>query len=236
MIIEKSKPYQTYYPHKVKEFLQRLYFRVFRYPRLDHVHLGAKIRLNRGTELEGFNTIHHLVDISSSKIGKASYIGEGSSLPYTKIGRFCSIGVHCQVIIGCHPIEDNVATHPAFYSTLSQAGFHFAEETIFPSSKQAEDNFVVTIGHGVWLGDYAKILNGVRIGEGAVVAAGALVTKDVAPYSIVGGVPAKEIRKRFSPEDVEFLLKHPWFDLPFEDLEKNYRSFLHIEDYKKLFD
>ena len=61
----------------------------------------------------------------------------------------------------------------------------------------------VRIEDDVWVGYGATIMHGVRIGEGAVVAAGALVTKDVEPYTIVGGVPAKPIRKRFEPEDIE---------------------------------
>ncbi|MDO5014960.1 MAG: CatB-related O-acetyltransferase [Clostridia bacterium] len=236
MVVEKSKTFHPYYKQKAKDFLLEIYYRIFRLPKLENVRLGANIRLNRGTEFEGYNTIYHNVDVRSSKIGRATYISQGSSLPYTKIGRYCSIGQNCNVIIGNHPIENNVATHPAFYSLLSQAGFHFAEETIYESSKHSSKNFVVNIGNGVWLGDYVKIINGVTIGDGAVVAAGALVTKDVPPHSIVGGVPAKLIRNRFSDEDIEFLINHPWYDFSFEKLNQNYRSFLNIEDYKILFE
>ena len=79
------------------------------------------------------------------------------------------------------------------------------------------------------------ILNGVHIGDGAIIAAGAVVTKDVADYSIVGGVPAKEIRKRFNDEDIAFLRIHPYWLQPEEWLEKHAAEISDIDLYKKLF-
>lgn len=75
-----------------------------------------------------------------------------------------------------------------------------------------EKNWNVVIGNDVWIGSNVKILQGIKICDGAVIAAGALITKDVEPYAIVGGVPAKLIRKRFSDEDIKFLLDLKWWD------------------------
>lgn len=68
------------------------------------------------------------------------------------------------------------------------------------------------IGHDVWIGSEAMILPGIQVGHGALLAARAVVTKDVAPYTVVGGNPAREIRKRFSDEEIELLLRIQWWD------------------------
>lgn len=89
----------------------------------------------------------------------------------------------------------------------------------------------IIVDDDVWIGYGATIMSGVHIGQGAVVAAGAVVTKDVPPYAIVGGVPAKVIKYRFEPEMIEELLKVDYSKLTKEDIEK------HIDDlYKKLKD
>ncbi len=80
----------------------------------------------------------------------------------------------------------------------------------------------IVIGNDVWIGYEAVILSGVTIGDGAIIGARAVVTKDVAPYSIVGGVPAKEIRKRYDPQTIERLIQLKWWDWP----EKNIRQAL----------
>ena len=72
----------------------------------------------------------------------------------------------------------------------------------------------IVVGNDVWIGFEAVILAGVKIGDGAIIGARAVVTKDVPPYSIVGGVPAKTIRKRFSDEDIATLMALKWWDLP----------------------
>lgn len=79
----------------------------------------------------------------------------------------------------------------------------------------------IVIGNDVWIGFEAVIMSGVAIGDGAIVGARAVVTKDVPPYTIVGGVPAKEIRKRFSDERISELLSLKWWDWPEEKIQKN---------------
>jgi carbonic anhydrase/acetyltransferase-like protein (isoleucine patch superfamily) len=77
-----------------------------------------------------------------------------------------------------------------------------------------------TIGNDVWIGARAMVLDGVTIGDGCVIAAGSVVTKNIEPYSIVGGIPAKLIRKRFSDEVIELLLTWKWWNLPVETLRQ----------------
>ena len=84
----------------------------------------------------------------------------------------------------------------------------------------------IVIGNDVWIGYEAVILSGVTIGDGAIIGARAVVTKDVPPYTIVGGIPAKPIRKRFSDEDIEFLCKIKWWDW---DVDKISESIKYIQ-------
>lgn len=79
----------------------------------------------------------------------------------------------------------------------------------------------IVIGNDVWIGYEAVIMAGVTIGDGAIIGARAVVTKDVPPYTIVGGVPAKQIRKRFSDETISELLKVKWWDWPIEKISHN---------------
>lgn len=99
----------------------------------------------------------------------------------------------------------------------------FFEEWDLPKSEVAsawDNKGDIIIGNDVWIGYDAVIMAGVTIGDGAIIGTRAVVTKDVAPYSIVGGVPAREIRKRFAPEVVERLRELKWWDWPEEKIRK----------------
>ena len=129
------------------------------------------------------------------------------------IGKFCSIASGVKFIMGStnHRLS-SVSTYP-----FSVFGGLWAERTP-PHLSQLPFKGDTVVGNDVWIGYEAVILSGVTIGDGAVIGARAVVTKDVAPYSIVGGVPAKEIRKRFDPETVDALLLLRWWDWPLEKI------------------
>lgn len=122
-----------------------------------------------------------------------------------RIGAFCSIADRCIVLLGGNHRTDWVTTYPfpAFPSEWPTA----AGISGHPASKGD-----VTIGNDVWLGSGATIFSGVTIGDGAVVAANATVTRDVPPYTIVAGNPARVVRPRFPPERVEALLRLRWWE------------------------
>lgn len=124
------------------------------------------------------------------------------------VGSFCSIGPGTMIGgLGVHPLH-MISTNPVFYSTLRQCGMTFSDADYFTEMKP------VTLGNDVWVGASALILGGVTVGHGAVIAAGAVVTKDVPDYAVVGGVPAKVIKYRFTEQEIALLLELQWWALP----------------------
>lgn len=172
-----------------------------------------------------YNTIQNYVAISNVEIGDYSYIGRGSRIGNTKIGKFCSIGPDVKCGLGRHPSQNFVSTHPIFFSTRKQAQVSFADKEYF------EEFLRIDIGNDVWIGTNAVILDGIKIGDGAIVAACSVVTKDVPPYAIVAGAPAKLIRYRFNSEEIHYLLKHKWWDRDPAWIKENYRSFHDIKQF-----
>lgn len=193
----------------------------------------SKLAKIRDTTFEGFNTVSKLSTVMSSEIGFATYIASYSKIFKCKIGRYCSIGQKVQVVFGNHPTKFFVSTHPSFYSTITPVNFSyvntnkFDEYTFTDSSKK----YFVEIGNDVWIGYQALIMSGVKIGDGAVIASGAVVTKNVPPYAIVGGVPATIIRYRFEKADVNFLLNLQWWNRDQQWIRENSHNF---EDLKNL--
>lgn len=153
--------------------------------------------------------------IGNVKIGAFSYVGAHSEIRHARIGRFCSIAANVGIGPAEHPTEW-LSTHP----------FQFAGVKYFESdgdwSKFAcdDERFSGTveteIGNDVWIGRNVIIKQGVKIGSGAVVAGGAFVNKDVPPYAIVGGVPARVLKYRFEPEIIEDLLDLKWWEWELE--------------------
>ena len=146
-------------------------------------------------------------DIGQYTYGKPKVFGDEANL---KIGKFCSIAMGTTIYLGAEHHMDWVTTYPFF------AKFDEAKHT---SNTTKGD---VIIGNDVWIADGALILSGVTIGDGAVIGARAVVTKNVAPYEIVGGNPARHIRFRFSPEQIESLLIIKWWDWDIEKIKENF--------------
>lgn len=188
---------------------------------------GCNLALH-GVEFEGGNVLNCGVTFRG-KLGYGSYIGSQSNLN-ASVGRYCSIASNVCTISGSHPTRKFVSTHPCFFSTRKQAGFTYVTEDIFTEAVFAdEERHFVTIGNDVWIGNNVLLLPGIHIGDGAVIAAGAVVTKDVAPYTVVGGVPAKEIRKRFRDEQIEKLMEMQWWNQPEEWIRDNSELFEDID-------
>ncbi|MCD8268592.1 MAG: CatB-related O-acetyltransferase [Parabacteroides sp.] len=131
------------------------------------------------------------------------------------IGKFCSIACGTKFLFNCanHTLKSlSTYTFPLFYE----------EWELEKSNVTAawDDKGDIIIGNDVWIGYEAVIMAGVHIGDGAIIAARAVVTKDVSPYTIVGGAPAKEIRKRFDADMIEQLLMLKWWDWPIDKIRR----------------
>lgn len=161
-------------------------------------------------------------------IGRYSYMGKNNIAVNAKIGSFCSIASYCCIGGGAHP-TNLLSTSPVFYSGRNCFRKNFSS-TPFNAEKP------VTIGHDVWIGEKVFIKDGVIIGNGAIIGALSIVTHDVPPYAIVGGVPAKVIRYRFDSETIRTLEEIKWWEMENEKLKDfaflleskniNYRSLI----------
>ncbi|TMM54291.1 CatB-related O-acetyltransferase [Sulfitobacter sabulilitoris] len=148
-------------------------------------------------------------------MGAMSYLSEYAVCSDgTRIGRYCSIARFVELGAVNHP-TDYLSTHPFQYSK-----HHFRGQPEVQDIKRV--NFDrkpgPVIGHDVWIGAKAVVLRGVTVGHGAVIGGGALVNRDVPPYAIVAGSPARVLRYRFAPDIVERLLAARWWDRPLSDI------------------
>ena len=189
--------------------------------------------IDENSFLAGNTAIYKNVKIRKSKIGEGSYISEGSVINRCIIGKYCSIGKNLKIVNAKHPIEKFVSTHPCFYSPKKQAGFTFSREIKYDEQifLDVSHTFSVIIGNDVWIGDDVTIMAGLSVGDGAVIGTKALVTKDVEPYSIVGGVPAKVIKMRFDDETRKRLLVSKWWELPMDWIKENFEIFSDVEKF-----
>ncbi len=162
--------------------------------------------------------------IQHASLGDYSYIMEDGQVLFAAIGKFCSIASNVRI---------HAPNHPTWRA--SQHHFTYRSDDYFEGEERDDAIFAwrkenaVTIGHDVWIGHGATITAGVTVGSGAVIAAGAVVTRPVAPYAIVGGVPAKPIRMRFPEPVVERLMALAWWDWPHDRLRGALSDFRDLE-------
>lgn len=153
-------------------------------------------------EFGDYANIAYRVQASDSYIGKRSSIGRYSKLRRARIGDYCSISWDVTIGAAAHTLS-NPSTHCFWH--MSQFGV-----VNFDTPIQNEEQ--VVIGNDVWIGCYAIIMPGVTISDGAVIGAGSIVTKDVPPYAIVAGSPARILRYRFDKHDIDYLLQMLWWN------------------------
>jgi phosphonate metabolism protein (transferase hexapeptide repeat family) len=184
------------------------------------VHPTADVRdctLGRYTDI-GARTI-----LLETEVGDYSYIVNDSNVAYTKIGKFCSIAAMTRINPGNHPMHR--ASHAHFTYRASSYFSGEADDADFFEWRRAHR---VVIGHDVWIGHGAIVLPGRSVGDGAVIAAGSIVTKDVTPYTIVAGNPARPIRQRFPTPIAARMEKLEWWHWSHERLR------LALPDFRRL--
>ena len=163
------------------------------------------------------NTVSNLANIYSSaelyktSVGDFSYIGRNSIISHTNVGKYCSLGPNLVIGYGDHP-TNLVSTSPVFYQ--STTSLH-----IKPKKDKFFGHQAVNIGNDVWIGANCVVRNGIKIGDGAIIGAGAVITKDVPPYAIVVGVPGRVLKYRYENEIIEKLLLIKWWNWDLEKIE-----------------
>jgi len=174
----------------------------------------------------GETVIHETVRLREAEIGRRCEILRNSYVEYSRLGDYSYLGQNCEVAdatIGkfvaiANSVRIGAPNHPM--GRPAQHRFTYCPEYYEASATRDRGFFAdrraatVTIGNDVWIGHAAIILPGVQVGDGAVIAAGAVVSRDVAPYTVVGGVPARAIRERFSREIAQRLRRIAWWDWP----------------------
>lgn len=169
-------------------------------------------------DFEGKNAIWQNTHFVNSSLGYGSYVGKGGEFYNCKIGRFCSIAANVRVISASHPTRGTISTHPAFYSNnpYFQNLFHYNVSLKYEEHIKTANGYDCEIGNDVWIGENVLIKGGITIGDGAVIGMGSIVTHDITPYTIVAGVPAKQIRMRFDDITIQKLMQIKWWDKPLE--------------------
>ena len=178
----------------------------------------SKIKLKNGasyldTEFEGSACIGDFTCITRSLVGKYFGIGCFSFLSDSVVQNYSTFGSRCSIGAFSHPTDYLSCHEVAFRNTINIYADTVIEDSSYPIRKKT------LIGNDVWIGDNCVILTGVCISDGAVIAAGSVVTKDVPPYAIVAGNPAKIIKYRFDDKIIDKLLKLRWWNLDMKDLK-----------------
>lgn len=193
------------------------------------VKLGFPCEIQPNTEFEGCNKIGNHSRFSG-KMGWGSYIGHHCEIG-AQIGRFTSIASHVRSNKGVHPYKaPYVSTSPMFYSTQKQTGCTFSDRVMFKEFLSRP-----IIGNDCWICENVFICGGVKIGDGVVILAGAVVTKDVPPYAIVGGIPAQIIDYRYDKETIDFLNKIQWWNNDIVWFKKNWHLMSDIQALKRYY-
>ena len=221
-------------PRGIKQLLKRWILRLKWHGKLQ-LEQGCDIALQ--AQFEGMNKIYSHSSFGGI-LGYGSYIGHHSSLT-AKIGRFCSISNHVICNAGIHPFQAPFATtSPCFFSLRKQNGATFATQQMLNEIKTTDNEgaFDCEIGNDVWICEGAFINGGIYIADGAVVLAHAVVTKDVPPYAIVGGVPAKIIGYRYDEATIKWLLNVQWWNNPIAWFRAHWSLLCDIDKLKAYYD
>ena len=174
--------------------------------------LMKKIQIGavKDSEIDKTSRVCSGSNVLSCKMGRYSYIGNNCTVAHCEIGSFCSIADHCMIGGASHPM-DRVTTSPVMTGEKNCMKANFSDKSYNAYQK-------TIVGNDVWIGDGCHIKSGVTLSDGCVIGMGSVVTKDVGPYEVWAGNPAKLIKKRFDDETIDRLLRTEWWKMSDEQL------------------
>ena len=194
----------------VKSYL----FSIFSLKKITHKHVSLFSLWDKKSSFTPYTHVLSGAKLNNTKVGKYSRVGVNVNVNNADIGNYTAIGKDSILGLGQHP-TNYLTSHSIFYKR-GNWGWH--DDWIAPI--EFDDNKRIHIGNDVWIGRHCMVMDGVTIGDGVTVAAGAVVTKDIPPFAIVGGVPAKVIKYKFSQEMIDRLEEIQWWNLPDADITK----------------
>ena len=215
----------------IRDLIRRLTYKM-RYRGLG-VDIKRGAHVSHDTVLEGLNYIGKRTTFNGF-LGRGSYVGNDCGMSAT-IGRYSSIAPLVRTTHGIHSYKAPFATtSPMFFNRGHHGGRSFATRDMIDNCRYADAtrHTDVVIGNDCWIGQGAFFTGGVHVGDGAMVLAGAVVTKDVEPYAIVGGVPARVIGYRYDRDTIDFLMRIRWWDFPGQWLRDNWELLCDIDRLK----
>ena len=169
--------------------------------------------------------------LEETALGDYSYCFGYNDIIYAEIGKFASLATGVRINPVQHPAHIRAASHHFTYR-CAHYGFGPDDDSIVEWRRQNR----VKVGHDVWMGHNAVVMGGVTVGNGAVIAAGAVVTHDVQPYEIVGGVPARHIGWRYEPETIAAMERIAWWNWSHQELAERVRDFDDVKFFCKKYD
>jgi acetyltransferase-like isoleucine patch superfamily enzyme len=213
--------------------LQRYFYYKIKYK--NQVDFDFSVNIRDNSTFEGANRIGKNSQFQG-QMGFGSYTGNNCVL-FGKIGRFTSISPFVTTNIGRHPFtEPFVSTHQVFYHSGKLSLLTpFVEKQKYAEYVFASNDYPIIIGNDCWIGQGVFIVSGVTISDGAVVLAHAVVTKDVPPYAVVGGVPAKILKYRYDAETINLLLNIQWWNKDVGWLKQHADLFCNMKLFKDYF-
>lgn len=188
---------------------------------------GKDVNIDETTKIGRYSEIGDRCDLRESIIGEYAVCRGDNQIWYSEIGKFVAIAYGARINAVNHPAFTRISQHEFTYKGIR---YDFSDKDDI-SIIEMRRNEKVIVGNDVWIGHNAIIMPGVHIGNGAVIGSGAVVTHNVEPYSVVCGVPARPIKKRFSDDIIEKIEKSAWWNWSHEQLKERYDDFRNIKEF-----
>ena len=218
----------------MKSILNRLYLVYFKYKlRKQGCKFGKNSKISSDDVFEGNNYISGWV--KNCQIGRGTYIMDGCWFQKCSIGRYCSIASDVKMAARRgHPTRGFVSTSPVFHLRNALVDTYLSEDAYDPYER-TDTQWDAVIGNDVWIGTRTMLIGNVHIGDGAIIGAGSIVTKDIPPYAVAAGNPAKIIRYRFDEEQIKKLQDIKWWDREETWIKEHAEMFRDVDEFMKLF-